>query len=338
MILGGDIGGTNTRLAFFEGTPDRLRPLEIEIFPSGHYSGPAEIVRKFLDIHKEHTPSAAAFGLPGAVVNGRVETTNLPWVVDSGDMASELRLPHVQLINDLYANAHGIALLAESDFVVLNPGVPQPSGNRALISAGTGLGQAGLYADAYGTYHPFPSEGGHADFAPRNELEIELLRYLAGRFEHVSYERVLSGPGLHNLYDFLRDTGRGEEPPWLAEQIKQGDPSAAISKSALEGTSEICLQALDLFISLYGAEAGNLALKMLATGGTYVGGGIAPKIIRKLSSSAFMKSFTAKGRLGSVLKEIPVRVITNDKTALLGAGRVAALSIAGVAKGAQAQP
>ncbi|HTW66673.1 MAG TPA: glucokinase [Bryobacteraceae bacterium] len=327
MILAGDIGGTNTRLAFFDGPPDRLRPIEIEIFPSGHYSGPAEIVRKFLGIHK-HPAAAAAFGLPGAVVNGRVETTNLPWVVDAREMAAELGLPQVQLINDLYANAHGITLLEESDFVVLNPGVPQASGNRALISAGTGLGEAGLYADAHGTYHPFPSEGGHADFGPRNELEMELLRYLAGRFEHVSYERVLSGPGLHNLYEFLRDTGRGQEPPWLAEQIAQGDASAAISKSAIEGTSEICVQALDMFVSLYGAEAGNLALKMLATGGMYVGGGIAPKIIRKLSSTAFMKSFTAKGRLGSVLKEIPVRVITNDKAALLGAGRVAALSAA----------
>jgi glucokinase len=258
-----------------------------------------------------------------------VETTNLPWVVDSQHLAAELGIAHVQLVNDLYANAHGIALLAESDFVVLNPGVPNSTGNRALISAGTGLGEAGLFADAEGAYRPFPSEGGHADLAPRNDLEMELLRYLAGRFEHVSYERVLSGPGLHNLYRFLLETGRGTEPAWLAEQMAQGDPSAAISKSALEGTSEICVQALDMFVSLYGAEAGNLALKMLATGGVFVGGGIAPKIIRKLSSTVFMKSFMAKGRKSGLLKEIPVRVITNDKTALLGAGRVAALSLAG---------
>jgi glucokinase len=326
MILAGDIGGTNTRLAFFEATPDHLAPIHIEIFPSAHFAGPVEIVRKFLEIHKEAV-EAACFGLPGAVVHGRVETTNLPWVVDSGHVAAELGLEQVQLINDLYANAHGIALLAASDFVVLNAGVPDATGNRALISAGTGLGEAGLFADAQGAYHPFPSEGGHTDFAPRNDLEMELLRYLLGRFEHVSYERVLSGPGLHNVYQFLRDSGRGEEPTWLGEQIAQGDPSAAISKSALEGTSEICVQALDIFVSLYGAEAGNLALKMLATGGAYVGGGIAPKIIRKMSSTVFMKSFTAKGRKGGILKDIPVRVITNDKTALLGAGRVAALSL-----------
>jgi glucokinase len=326
MILAGDIGGTNTRLAFFEGTPDRLQPVHIEIFPSSHFSGPVEIVRKFLGAHPLAV-EAVCFGLPGAVVNGRVETTNLPWVVDAHHMAAELGLTSITLINDLLANAHGIPLLEESDFVLLNPVVPNNTGNRALISAGTGLGEAGLYADGRGGYHPFPSEGGHTDFAPRNDLEMDLLRYLMGRFEHVSYERVLSGPGLHNIYQFLRDTGRGEEPGWLAEQIAQGDPSAAISKSALEGTSAICVQALDVFVSLYGAEAGNLALKVLATGGMYVGGGIAPKIIRKLSSTAFMKSFTAKGRKGGLLKDVPVRVITNDKTALLGAGRVAALSI-----------
>lgn len=327
MILAGDIGGTNTRLAFFEGTHERLHPVRIEIFPSTDYSGPADIVRKFVGGYT-HAVDAACFGLPGAVVNQRVETTNLPWIVDAVAMAAELGVPTLTLINDLFANAHGIPLLEDSDFVVLNAGTPNRTGNRALISAGTGLGEAGLYADGAGGYHPFPSEGGHADFAPRNDLEMDLLRYLMGRFEHVSYERVLSGPGLHNIYLFLRDTGRGEEPSWLAEQIAQGDPSAAISRSALEGTSNICVQALDIFVCIYGSEAGNLALKMLATGGVYVGGGIAPKIIRKLSSSPFMKAFTAKGRISSILKDAPVRVITNDKAALLGAGRVAALSLA----------
>lgn len=328
MILAGDIGGTHTRLAFFEGTPDRLEPVLTDVFPSPQFSGPAEIVRKFLSVHP-HTVDAACFGLPGAVVNGRVETPNLPWIVDALSMAGDLGVASLTLINDLLANAHGIALLEDSDFVILNPGVPNRTGNRALISAGTGLGEAGLYADGRGGCHPFPSEGGHADFAPRNDLEMDLLRYLMGRFEHVSYERVLSGPGLHNIYLFLRESGRAKEPAWLADQIAQGDPSAVISKSALEGTSNICVQALDIFVSLYGAEAGNLALKMLATGGMYVGGGIAPKIIRKLSSTAFMKAFTAKGRVGTLLKDVPVRVITNDKAALLGAGRMAAMMLAG---------
>ncbi len=327
MILAGDIGGTHTRLAFLEGTADRLQPVQTEVFPSPQFSGLTEIARKFLGEHPQAV-HAACFGLPGAVVNGRVETTNLPWVVDARQMAADLSISSVTLINDLFANAHGIALLEESDFVVLNPAVGNSTANRALISAGTGLGEAGLYADGRGGYHPFASEGGHADFAPRTDLEIDLLRYLMGRFEHVSYERVLSGPGLHNIYQFLRESGRGEEPAWLAEQIAQGDPSAAISKSALEGTSAICVQALDIFVSVYGAETGNLALKMLATGGMYVGGGIAPKIIRKLSSTTFMKAFTSKGRSSGLLKDVPVRVITNDKTALLGAGRVAALALA----------
>src|ERR1700723_3368538 len=326
MILAGDIGGTNTRLAFFEGTPDRLQPVHIEIFPSPQFSGLAEIVQKFLAMH-QHPVDAVCCGLPGAVIHERVETTNLPWVVDARQIAADLGLASITLINDLFANAHGIALLEESDFVVLNPGVPSSTGNRALISAGTGLGEAGLYADGRGGHLPFPSEGGHSDFGPRTDLEMDLLRYLLGRFEHVSYERVLSGPGLHNIYQFLRETGRGEEPAWLAEQIAQGDPSAAISKSALEGTSAICVQALDIFVLVDGAETGNLALRMLATGGMYVGGGIAPKIIRKLSSTAFMKSFSAKGRIGGVLKDIPVRVITNDKTALLGAGGGGAVSL-----------
>jgi len=325
MILAGDIGGTNTRLALFEGTPNSLTPRVIEVFPSPQFSGLPEIVRKYLAKHNQ-TVEAAAFGLPGAVVDGRVQTTNLPWIVDSRHLAEELKLDRVDLINDLFANAHGIVLLQESDFVVLNQGAASPTGNRALVSAGTGLGEAGLLAEADGGFRPFPSEGGHADFAPTNELQIDLLRYLFGRFEHVSYERVLSGPGLHNIFDFLRDTKRAEEPGWLAEEIKNGDPSAAIAKSAIAGSAEIAVQALDIFIAIYGAEAGNLTLKVVATSGAFIGGGIAPKIVAKLNGPTFMKAFTAKGRFQSLLSNVPVRVITNDKTALFGAGRVAAMS------------
>ncbi|HLH00093.1 MAG TPA: glucokinase [Bryobacteraceae bacterium] len=327
MVLAGDIGGTNTRLAFFDGTPDRLSAAAIEIFPSREYTGLEEIAKKFIARYNL-APGAACFGIAGAVRDGLVETTNLPWVVSAKKIGSELGIDNVALINDLEANAHGIALLEVSDFVALNEGVAVSLGNRALIAAGTGLGEAGLLAEANGTYRPFPSEGGHVDFAPRNELEMDLLRYLMGRYEHVSYERVLSGPGLHNIYEFLRDTGRAEEPTWLADAMKQGDPSAAIAKSGLEATSAIAEQALDLFISIYGAEAGNLALKVVATGGTFIGGGIAPKIISRLNSRTFLDAFQAKGRISPLLRDIPVRVITNDKTALLGAGRVAALTFA----------
>ena len=328
MILAGDIGGTNTRLALFEGTPDRLRALNIEVFPSPQFSGPAEIVRKYFANAGKQPVQAAAFGLPGAVVDGRVETTNLPWVVDSRHLSAELGLDRVELINDLFANAHGIALLDESDFVVLNQGTPSPTGNRALISAGTGLGEAGLLGEADGSFRPFPSEGGHADFAPTDEIQIELLRYLFGRFEHVSYERVLSGPGLHNIYEFLRETKRAEEPAGLASEIAQGDPAAAIAKAGLAGSAAIAVKALDIFISIYGAEAGNLTLSVMATSGAFIGGGIAPKIAVKLKSPEFMKAFAAKGRMRGLLENVPVRVITNDKTALFGAGRVAALAAA----------
>ena len=328
MILAADIGGTNTRLALFEGSPAKLVPVATEVFSSPAHKGPEEILRKFLVSHREPI-EAAGFGIAGPVVNGRSETPNLPWVVESAAIADELGIGSVVLLNDLEANAHGIALLGADDFATLSAGsatetAPYPPGNRALISAGTGLGEAGMIAEE-GEYRPFASEGGHADFAPRNETEIELLRYLLARFDRVSYERVLSGPGLYNIYQFFRDTGRAEEPLWLKERIAHGDPSAAIAGEALKSSVELCVLALDQFVSIYGAEAGNLALKSMATGGVYVGGGIAPKILTKLQEPIFMKAFVAKGRISKLLEAIPVHVILNDRTALMGAGRAAML-------------
>ena len=324
MILAGDIGGTHARLALFE--RDRLdtAPSAVEIFRSHEHSGLEEIVRTFLDRRNTRVESAC-FGIAGPVRGGRSAATNIPWVADAHNLAGQLSAP-VRLINDLEANAYGIELLKPEDFVALNAGVADPAGNQGLISAGTGLGCSGLVPGPSG-YVPFPTEGGHADFAPRNETEIELLRYLLGRFEHVGVERVLSGPGLVNIYQFLRDTGRGAEPSWLAEQMAHGDPAATISRNGLEHSSEICVQALDLFISIYGSEAGNLALRVLATGGVFIGGGIAPAVSRKFRESAFLKSFVSKDRMEAMLAEIPVRLIMNDKAALLGAARVARLAI-----------
>jgi glucokinase len=248
-------------------------------------------------------------------------------VVDAEQLAQQFRLTRVWLINDLEANAYGVATLAPEDFVVLNEGTPDAEGNAAVIAAGTGLGEAGLYWD--GKQHwPFASEGGHASFAPDDALQVELLQYLKQQFTHVSWERVLSGPGLYNIYTFLRDTQRGIEQAWLTEELRQVDPPAAIAGAALAGTCDLCVQALDLCVALYGAEAGNLALKVMATGGVFVGGGIAPKIVAKLKESTFMRAFCAKGRLQPVLAAIPVRVIMNDKTALYGAARCAALRAA----------
>ena len=323
MILAGDIGGTHARLAYFQSQNGRLTLAAEGVFPSKQHSGLDEIVTTFVRQQGSH-PDIACFGVAGPVRNGKVETSNLPWTVEASRLASELQLPTAMLINDLEANAWGIPSLGEQDLVSLNRVKGTPVGNQAVISAGTGLGEAGLYWDGK-AYDVFACEGGHCDFAPRTELEIDLLRYLSARFGHVSFERIVSGPGLVNVYRFLRDTHRADEPQWLAEQITQMDPAAAISQAALAGKSPLAEQALDLWISVYGAEAGNLALKLMATGGVYLGGGIAPKIVSKLSGPLFMQAFVAKGRLQPLLESIPVRVITNDKIALYGAARYAAV-------------
>ena len=321
MILAGDIGGTNTRLAVFGEGPLRIRPEFTGTFPSQAHAGIEDLALEFL-ARLGVRVEGACFGIAGPVRDGRCEATNLPWVVDARQVASRLGCDAVQLVNDLEACAHGIAVLQPADVAVLNEGKPDNCGTRALIAAGTGLGEAGLVLESWG-YRPVPSEGGHSDFAPRNELEIELLRFLIARHGHVSYERIISGPGLQAVYEFLRDTGRGAESPALAAQIAQGDAPAVISKHGVQGTSELCVQALDLFVSVYASEAGNLALKFLATGGLYIGGGIAPKIIGKLREPAFLKSFLNKGRLSKVVEDIPVRVILDENAPLLGAGNVA---------------
>lgn len=323
LILAGDIGGTSARLACFDVEEGRLRADKAERFASRDHSGLEEIVRLFIDAH--HLPvSQAAFGIPGPVRAGEVITPNLPWVVSRAGVARELGIDAVWLLNDLEANAYGISVLEPRDFAEINAGIPDARGNIAVVSAGTGLGQAGAIWD--GTrLHPFASEGGHADFAPRDELEAELLNHLRVRMGHVSWERVVSGPGLCHLYEFLRDTGRGAEQPWVRERMQGGDPAAVISEAGLSKDCELCARALDLFVSLYASEAGNFALKMLATGGVYLGGGIAPKIARKLQAPAFMRSFSAKGRMRELLESIPVRVILNEAAALLGAARFAAL-------------
>jgi len=321
MILAGDIGGTHARLAFFQSKNGHLTPVAEGVFPSRDHSGLDEIVGQFV-AQQSLRPDVACFGVAGPVRNGKVETSNLPWTVEASRLAGELHLPSTMLINDLEANAWGIASLGDQDQVALNRVKGMPVGNQGVISAGTGLGEAGLFWNGNG-YEIFASEGGHCDFAPRTELEIELLRYLVARFGHVSFERIVSGPGLVNVYNFLRDTHRGEEPQWLTDELAQGDQAATISRAAVAGKNVLAEHALDLWISIYGAEAGNLALKLMATGGVFLGGGIAPKIVSKLSGLLFMQAFVSKGRLQPLLESIPVKVITNDKIALFGAARYA---------------
>ena len=316
MILAGDIGGTNARLAYFQPQNGHLRLISERVFPSREYGGLGEIVSKFLQ-DAAAKPEIACFGIAGPVHNGRVETSNLPWVIEQARLAKQIQLPATLLLNDLEANAWGIGALSPQDLIALNPGEPSV-GNQAVIAPGTGLGEAGLFWN--GSQHQvFACEGGHSDFAPQGDLQIELLRFLAGRYGHVSYERVLSGPGLVNVYEFLRGKGCGD-----AADLGPEASAVAISHAALSGTNGLAEQALDLWISVYGAEAGNLALKAMATGGIFLGGGISPKILPKLTGPVFMRAFLDKGRLRPLLEGIPVQVITNDKAGLLGAARCAA--------------
>jgi glucokinase len=326
MILAGDIGGTNARLAYFQPQNGNLQLISERVFPSREYSELGEIVSKFLE-GSATRPEVACFGIAGPVHNGRVETSNLPWIVEQSRLAKQIKLPVTLLINDLEANAWGIGGLTPQDLIVLNRVAPssgnQKAGNQAVIAPGTGLGEAGLFWDGK-RHQVFACEGGHADFAPQGDLQIELLRFLAGRYEHVSYERVLSGPGLVNVYEFLSEKGGGDEPAGFANELAHEDPAAAISRAALNGTNQRAEQALDLWISVYGAEAGNLALKTMATGGIFLSGGISPKILPKLTGPLFMRAFLNKGRLRPLLESIEVQIITNDKTGLLGAARCAA--------------
>jgi glucokinase len=318
VIFAGDVGGTHSRLALFDhGT---RRPAQLHIYPNADHGSLVELLDAFRADHPGD-PVAATIGVAGPVEDGRTELVNLAWPVDAREVARALGLPEasVAVINDLEANAWGIAWLGRDDLVALNDADGEQEGNLALISAGTGLGQAFVTLGPHGE-EVHASEGGHADFAPRTPLESELREWLAREGEHVSYERVCSGTGLTNVYEFLRGRSDGPEPKWLTKQRAQ-DGAAAITRAGLERRDPVASEALDLMVSISGAQAGNLALTVLATGGVYLGGGIAPKILPRLQEGAFLEAFTDKGRLAELVERIPVRVILNELTALLGAAR-----------------
>ena len=293
-------------------------------YPAKDYPGLEAIVKEFLgEQQQEGKISAACFGVPGPVRHGVLRLTNLPWTLDSRKLSLDLGIDHMFLINDLEANGYGIPELKADQIFTLSAGDPSVAGNRALISAGTGLGEAFLVWN--GKRHiPMASEGGHCDFAARNEDEIDLLRHLQKKLGgRVSYERVIAGVGMKDVYDFLRDGRKMDEPAWLRQRMETEDPNAVIGELGEGGTSEICAKTLDIVVGAYGAEAGNLALKVLATGGVYVGGGIAPKILKKLQDGTFMKAFADKGRLSDLLVQTPVRVILESRAALMGAAAYA---------------
>lgn len=316
-ILAGDIGGTKTRIGIYLVTKKlHYRTLFEKIFPSRIYNGLEEILSQCLE--KDRKIEVACFGVAAPITGNQVRLTNLPWVIDINHLKRKLRLKKLSVINDLVANAYGLRMLKRNDFVILNQG-KRRKGNAAILSAGTGLGEAILFWDGK-QYLPSPSEGGHVEFGPKNPLEMELLEYLLKSFDHVSYERILTGEGLFRVYQFFRDMKKTkEDPPWLIEKMRKEDPASVISQAARDKKSNRCMLALDLFSSIYGSEAGNLALKAMALGGIYIGGGIAPRILWKLKEGGFMEAFKDKGRYSKMMEEIPVKVILNERAALLGA-------------------
>jgi glucokinase len=320
MLLAGDIGGTKTNLAIFSSQTELRTPLREATFPSAHYPGLEKIVHEFLS-GSNIVIERACFGVPGPVIEGKARITNLPWLLQEAHLQEKLHIPSVRLLNDLSAMAYAIPLLEQADLCLLNSNMPETHGPLAVVAPGTGLGEAFLTWDG-SCYHAYASEGGHADFAPTNQCEIGLLRYLLERFEHVSYEQVCSGLGIPHIYAYLQETSCIDElPAYRSKFAEAGDITPIILQAATDKQrpSPLCVLTLKMFASILGAEAGNLALKVLATGGVYFGGGIPPRILSFLKEDAFMQAFKRKGRLSEFLSHIPVYVILNPKVPLMGA-------------------
>ncbi|MGC1878228.1 MAG: glucokinase [Rhabdochlamydiaceae bacterium] len=319
MILAGDVGGTKVRLALFE--EKGIDFVDEQKFISREFPDFASLLNSFLSQKKGEKITCASFGIAGPVHDRKCQATNLPWVISADALEKELQIPEVHLINDLEANAWGIRCLSEREFFTINVG-EEVKGNQAIISAGTGLGEAGLYWDGQ-SHQPFATEGGHSDFAPVNEEQIDLLRYLKLQYGHISYERILSGSGLYSLYRFLIDTQRESEIFCITSLFGQKEPQRVITENGVNGQCPACARACRLFISIYGSEAGNLALKFLSVGGVFLGGGIAPHLLNFFKEGKFIQSFSDKGRFSSLLMKIPIKVVLNEKTALIGAARYA---------------
>ena len=321
LFLAGDIGGTKTNMGLF--SMGKTRPISkvIKVYSSREAPNLEAIIGRFLKNHSAPI-SSACFGIAGPVVNRRCKATNLPWEISEDSLKRHFKWPNVRLINDLTATSLAIPLLSSREVISLNRAKARKRQNIALVAPGTGLGQA-LLVFNNGKYVPMSSEGGHADFSPNSKAEVRLWQYLHQRLGHVSVERVLSGPGLLNIYLWLKDSGRYSEPPWLTRKLKEMDPARAITESAINENDPLCMESVNMFVSIFGAAAGNLALTGMATGGVFLGGGIPPKILPKLKEGLFIKAFTDKGRFRYLLERIPVKVILNDKAALLGAAKYA---------------
>jgi len=318
-ILAGDVGGTKTVLALYESSHGQLEEIRKTTFPSGRHTRFEDLLIEF--IGSDSNISVATFGIAGPIKQQRCITTNLPWTIDAHDIQTELNIDRVHLLNDLESAAYGVLRLEE--FHELNPGATEQSGHKAVIAAGTGLGEAILFFDGQ-EYHAMPTEGGHCEFAPQTKLEDQLLLFLRERFNgHVSIERILSGDGFGNLYDFLKSVDFAPVDSELEQQMQNQDRNALISLAALENKDTLCKQVMQMFSRIYGAEAGNLALKTLPLGGLYIAGGIAPKIRSALEAGLFMEGFLDKGRMRHAIEHIPVRIVDNPEAPLLGAAHYA---------------
>jgi len=323
MILAGDIGGTKTILALYQQQNSEWTCYKKKIFSSAEFDSFSNLLEAFLDAEKDLVLQSVCIGVAGPVVDGDCVTTNLPWVLRRKEIASQTGAKHVCLLNDLEATAWGVLNLSADNFIELNPDAKENPGNKAVLAAGTGLGEAMIIWDDE-KYHVIATEGGHTDFAPRNELEIGLLRYLMGLYtQHVSYERVVCGQGLVNIYQYLKSQQYAPVDSGIDLRINETDPAASISEKAVAGGDPLCIKALEVFCEIYGAEAGNLALKCLPKAGVILAGGIAAKILPAMQNGDFMRGFLAKGRYKSVLQEISVKVCLNSEAALLGAATVA---------------
>jgi glucokinase len=321
IVLAGDVGGTKTALALFDKTAGGLVLVREDTLPSRGFDTLEAAVETFLGGGPRPTIAAVCLGVAGPVVDGRCVATNLPWVIDERALAGAIPAPRVRLLNDLEVAAHGVMGLPATDIRTLQEGTAR-RGNLVLVAAGTGLGEAIIVRDG-DRMLVIASEGGHADFSPRGDLEEDLLRYLRKELGRVSTERILAGPGFFNVYRFLRDSGWAKESPAIAERLRSGDTGAVITEAALANRDPLCVKALEIFVSVYGAEAGNLALKAMAVGGVLVGGGIAPRILPALTTGTFVAAFRDKGRLAPLMDTIPIRVALNPRAPLLGAAQVA---------------
>jgi len=323
MILAGDIGGTKTNLALYERVNGALTMKVQHQFASKEFATFHEVIAAFLRLTLPKSINAACFGIAGPIVDGNCHTTNLPWHISTNELKELLNTLHVSLLNDLEATAYGMLYLPEDAFAELNPKANYVEANRAVIGAGTGLGEGMLFYDGQ-KYHPIASEGGHCDFAPLNAEQDKLLVWLRNKYPlHVSYERILSGPGIYALYTFLREDGFAQEPLEMQNAGQNIDKNALIGECALKSNDPLCCKTLELFAEIYAAEASNLALKTLSLGGVYIGGGIAPKILPFMRSNHFMRGFLSKGRFNGLLEKMPIKISLNAETALLGAAHFA---------------